>query len=781
MSWKATTALAGRNSKDALSFNIKIESLKKRTKNSRSNHDRRKSALPVWFGVVILFLFGLVAYWNSFDAPLVFDDFLTIQANQAVRFGDALRPGAFGNRSLLYLTFAANFGLHGQQVWGYHLVNLILHLLNGLLILFLALHIFRRLALDEQKATMFSLLAAVFFIAHPVQTESVTYVSSRSELLSTFFYLLAFVLFVRTPERRVGFLLSLPVALLMYAGIQSKETIVSLPGTLLAYDFLILSGSKFRPVIRRWKFYLTFLVGGSAAIYYLLTGPLRATVTSASNLSPWHYLLTQSRVIVRYMQIVFIPEGLHLDYDFRPSISPIEPAVLASTAIIVATLGLAWFLRRRSPVGSFSIVWFFMTLAPTSSFIPIADVIFEHRLYLPMVGLCLSFPFVLVAVTRWIRARASLHLRPVPIGVMILLVLTIRTILRNEVWRDERRLWADVVSKSPGKARAHNALAMAHFTQGEYEETLAVSRRALDAAPEGRSMFMDTISNVYLQQGRYDEAIELFIEEIEREVAKTSPDIRFLGMEYNNLGVAHLYKWRLIQDSRERFSLESFEREKMAVLEPALEAFARSSEYEFGMQFSAFDAYINVNSWLERGPELVAEHEAILEGGENFKSRYVLGKVVFNEGAEYMDLGRTEESREMFQAATDQFKLAASLSPTEQLFWFNYAYALERLGRLEESVETYTQAIYLSPIFVEAHHNLGQLRMRNQEYRAAIDNFDEVLRLYPGHVSANLNLARSYIQIGDFEQARQHVSTVLSASPQNPDALLLLERLGSQP
>ncbi len=736
--------------------------------------------MPVWLGIVILLLVGLVAYWNSFDAPLVFDDFLTIQRNEAVRFGDAFSPGALGNRSLLYVTFAANYALHGQQVWGYHLVNFVLHLLNGLLILFLALHIFRRLSLDEGKAAIFSVLAAAFFIAHPVQTESVTYISSRSELLSTFFYLLAFLLFVKMPERRIGFLLSLPVAILMYAGLQSKETVLSLPGTLLAYDFLILSGSKFRPVIRRWKFYVTFLVGGSAAIYYFLTGPLRNTVFTAGSLSPWHYLLTQSRVIVRYMQIVFLPEGLHLDYDFRPSISPFEPAVLASTAMIFATLGLAWYLRRRSPVGSFSIVWFFVTLAPTSSFVPIVDVIFEHRLYLPMVGLCLSFPFLVAAAIGSFPARWSLRLKPVPIGVTIIMALTIGTILRNEVWRDERRLWADVISKSPGKVRAHNALAMAHFERGEYEKGLEVARGALEALPEGRNMFIDTIGNIYLQLGRYDEAVEVFHEATEHELSQPNPESRFLSLEYNNLGVAYLYRWRLLRDNRENLSAAVFEREKMAVLEPALEAFGKSLEYDSDDRFSSFDSYINIISWMERDSEFAAEFELSLDEAEDFRARYALGKLVFNEAVDEMDLGRSQASGEAFQAAANQFELAAKLSPTEHLFWFNYAYALERLGRLEASIEMYTQAIYLNPVFIEAHHNLGQLRMRNQEHTAAIANFEEVLRLFPEHVSANLNLAKSYIQLGDFEQARQHVSTVLSASPQNQEALTLLEQLGSQ-
>src|SRR6266850_6407156 len=147
--------------------------------------------------VAVLLLLTGVAYWNSFGAPLVFDDLLTIQAHAGVQFGDNLRPSIGTTRPLLYLTFAINYALHGQQVWGYHLVNFILHFLNGILVFLIAQHIFRRSGSSESEARTYALLAAGFFVAHPVQTESVTYVSSRSELLSTAFYGLGVLSFVK--------------------------------------------------------------------------------------------------------------------------------------------------------------------------------------------------------------------------------------------------------------------------------------------------------------------------------------------------------------------------------------------------------------------------------------------------------------------------------------------------------------------------------------------------------------------------------------------------------
>src|SRR5438034_1175395 len=107
-----------------------------------------------------------------------------------------------------------------------------------------------------------------FFLVHPVQTESVTYISSRSELLSTFFYLIGFLIFVWWPVYRIGFLCTLAVGVAYFFGLGSKETVITLPATIFLYDFLFLSGATFRPLISRWRFYCPFIIGGASAIYY---------------------------------------------------------------------------------------------------------------------------------------------------------------------------------------------------------------------------------------------------------------------------------------------------------------------------------------------------------------------------------------------------------------------------------------------------------------------------------------------------------------------------------
>ena len=754
-------------------------------KNSfRKNSPKRKSKtvsgakhyFSLWLLSAVVVVVGLVAYGNSFDVPLVFDDFLTIQNNDFVRTGVA-SVQALGARSLLYLTFNINYALHEQDVWGYHLVNLILHLLNGLLVLLIALFTFRRVEIEESKARIYSLLAATFFVCHPIQTQAVTYISSRSETLSTLFYLLAFLVFVRVPVRWIGFRLSLVVGAIMYAGLLSKETVISLPAALVVYDFLFLSRSDARQLLGRWKFYATFLVGGVGAGYFLLTGPLRNAVGSAQvgNLTPWYYLLTESKVILRYIQLTLLPIGQNLDHDIYPSTSLLEPVVLASSVTLVCLLGLAWFVRIQCPVVSFSILWFFVTLAPTSSFVPIVDFMFEHRMYLPMVGICMSFPILIDLFGRTLKERIRFRPRLVPVAAGILTALTIATVMRNGVWQDEVTLWADVIEKSPGKLRGHNALAMAHFRKGEYGEGLRVAREGLELFPEQRNGFADSIGNMLLQLGRYDEAVEVFGGVVADEAAKAAPDTYFLAMEFNNLGVAYLWKWRLLRSNQQNISTASFEEEKRRILEPALEAFNRALEYDSGMRFTSLDSYTNVMYDLGRGDELRRDREAILaeveelggdelEDGTSFESTYILGKLGFN--------------ADDFETAVAHFEEAAELEPGAPLFWFNYGYSLDQLGRQDQAIEAYTEAIRVNPVFVEAHHNVGQLRMLRMEYDMAISNFEEVLRLYPGHISANLRLATIYLEIDQPAVARRHALTVLDTSPNDREALDLLARIG---
>jgi len=708
-------------------------------------------ALPL----LILLSVGVIAYWNSFDVPFVFDDMDTIETNSAVQFGDALTrvPAALWARTLLFITFAANHAINGQNVWGYHLVNLLLHVLNGVLIYVIGKHIFSSTFVGRDLSNSCAILAAVFFLVHPVQTESVTYVSSRSELLSTLFYMLALLLFVRRRPEKIDFRFGLVIAAILAIAISAKETAISIPAALLVYDFVFLSGGEIRRLRSRWSFHAPFILGGLAVAFYLaLFGSLRNSIGSnVSRLTSYSYFLTELRVIVRYLRLLVLPAGLNLSYDFRRSDRFLEPSVVFSALLLFVLLSLAWRLRQRNPVLAFSILWFFVTLAPTSSIMPIPDVIFEHRLYLPMVGICLSFP-LLVEAQSFLNARLRLRWSALPIGSALVIALMLGTILRNQVWRDEMRLWSDVIEKSPRIARGYVGLAGAYYKRGDYEKAIEISKQGLSSAKDGALTFYGNIGQFYLEHGRYDEAIEALANALE----KTNTPAEKAGAYYN-IAAAYLAQSSSLTPNDSRVDASQLQERKEALLAQAEETLLKSLESDRS-HLQAWDSYINVS--VERGRQESLRAQLRERAQENPRNAlYGLGKLAFQEGN--------------YSEAVRYFQQAAKFFENQKVFYFNYAYALEETGDVEGAIAEYTKAIQVDPLFMQARYNLGQLYLGKGLDQRAIEHFSQILRFDANNMLVHLQLARIYIRSGQMAAARNHLNAVLSVSPGNPEATAL--------
>lgn len=360
---------------------------------------------------LVLLAVTYAAYHDSFHAPFIFDDLVTIERNTMVQAGQ-FRWSMIGGRWLLYLTFTGNVALLGGESWGFHVVNFGLHVVNGLLVMLLAAKILSWLEIDivNYRFTCWRYprylwaagASAALFLVHPIQTESVTYISSRSELLSTVFYLLGMVAFVYWPLPSIGMVCFGVVGLMFVLGIGAKETVMTLPASIFLYDWLFLSRCRFlEPLKLRWRFYLPFVVGGMLVAYRTVTVLLMDVINNPVNLPVWQYGLTQLHVVVRYIRLVLVPVGLNMDHDVPVAGGVLEPMTMASLVVLIGIVGLAWTVRRTNPVVAFAVFWFFITLSPTSSVVPIRDLMFEHRLYLPMVGVAVGFP----VLVRWLWGR----------------------------------------------------------------------------------------------------------------------------------------------------------------------------------------------------------------------------------------------------------------------------------------------------------------------------------------------------------------------------------------
>ena len=468
----------------------------------------RRTRFATLLQVLLVIALGVVAYANTFNATFNFDDVANILGNPVVRsmdpFADPL--AVKGSRVVGNLTFAANYRLNGLDVFGYHLVNLAIHLVTALLVYALVLLICKTpyFSADDREGCRrlsgpIALFAALLFVAHPLQTQAVTYIVQRFTSLAAMFYLASMVFYIRArlgqgvPGGRGGavfyYLLSLAAALL---AMKTKEIAFTLPFMIVLAEFMFFKGTLARRLVIVGAFVLTLAVipltmlasaGGGQ-----LLGRLLAVTKVQTEMPRIDYLFTQFRVVVTYLRLLFLPVGQNLDHDFPVSHSFWNPEVVLSFLLLSAILGLGVFFvyrsaadtsppttDRRPPTAfyrliAFGIFWFFIALAVESSVIPIVDVIFEHRVYLPSVGffLALSTAVVLAAEKLAVR-RPTLAGVPFLILVVVVCSLAVATFRRNMVWADETTLWEDVAAKSPDKSRPWNNLAYAYLKIGETE------------------------------------------------------------------------------------------------------------------------------------------------------------------------------------------------------------------------------------------------------------------------------------------------------------------------
>jgi tetratricopeptide (TPR) repeat protein len=697
--------------------------------------------IPIPIPLLLVCALGILAYVNSLHVPFVFDDAMSVERNPGVRFGDYLSDSLLWTRSLLYITFTLNHRYGGMNVVGYHAVNLLLHLLNGTLVFFIARRIFLKAGVSFSNVDWAAGLSAAFFLLHPVQTESVTYVSSRSELLSTFFYAAALLIFIRWPEPKIGFLLAIILSAFYALGMGSKETVISLPASFVLYDFIFISKGAFRPLLRRWRFYSVFLALGAAGCVYLFRQWRMFFQPDPSLLSPWRYFLTETRVIVHYIQLLIFPVGQNLDYDFRSSVSIFEPTVLLSLALLATIVGAAFYWRRSHPIVAFSILWFFLTLGPTSSFAPIQDVIFEHRLYLPLVGMSLLLPVLI---------------RPKVAAWGIVALLLAGTIFRNDTWGDDIRLYNDIAQKSPAKARAYNALTLAYIKKGQVDQAVATAKTGIANVPGVDKYDLYTIlGNLYLQSGRYDDAIRAY----KSAAAGNDP-----AVVYNNLGIAYFRSWQQLAANRTIMTDEDFKTATSRLLSQAESAFLESYRRD-PSNLPSLDTYIDVRHSQEDADKWRLELTEKLSKGEAFDTLYSLGKLAWLDH----DYG---------QACT-YFERALQLNSGEKLLLYNYAYALEQVNRTNDAIAEYLKALRRDPTFWEAHYNVSLLYIKNGDSPDAIAHLNEVLRLRPGDVPTLMNLARIFMKQNESARARFYLKEALQINPQNAEALNLLQRLGS--
>lgn len=413
-------------------------------------------------------LAGLIAYHNSFTGPFLFDDLRSIRDNENIRqLATAFRGTS---RPLVQLSFAINHAVGGNDVVGYHAVNLAIHLLAAL-----ALYGFAGRVLDDKPTAA---AIAALWVVHPINTESVTYLVQRGEALMGLFALLT--LYCAT--RRWHFAAVLCCA----AGMATKPVMVVVPVLVWVCDRVVL-----RQV--RWKLY-----AGLAATWLVLPVCLAqgrgdwdaSTGLQANCCRPLEYLWTQPGVILHYLRLMVWPDILCLDYSW-----PVGGSLLAA-AVVVGLLGLTiWACRYR--VGFLGAA-FFLTLLPTSSVLPVLDLAVEHRMYLASAA---------------VIAGVVLALRRLPgkywLVAGLVVPLALRTVARNEDYRSELAMWQRTVEQRPKNARAHFNLAGALLADGQTNAAIRAYHQSVELDLPYAEPY-NILGNIFSQRGDLARAAKFY-------------------------------------------------------------------------------------------------------------------------------------------------------------------------------------------------------------------------------------------------------------------------------
>ena len=441
--------------------------------------------IPPWTAASALLLAAVAAYANAFRGGFQFDDFSMLQDPRLAGASTFLHQVGHMVRPLLKLSFLVDRQLFGDHPAGYHLLNLALHIGSGLLLFALLAHTLRRCSFSNPH--IFSTVpfwTALLFLLHPLQTETVTYISGRATGMAAFFCLLSLYLFVRSSGAaapRKAFLLGYGGSLAAFVlALLAKETAVTLPAALLLWDVALGRRSEGGSRLRlHWPFWAV-LVG---AVAMACLHPRYAYLARASLETRPLYanLLTQANTVIYALTLFVLPQRLNFDHDLSVYHSFWQWPTPLSFALLAAAVVVAWWSRRRAPFFSFGVLWFFLNLLPTNSLVPRYDLLSERNLYLPSIGVFLAVVSLAAQWTAKAEPQRSAVYEYVAKFIFLLAAigLLFATLSRNRIYTDQATFWTDAVHKSPQKARPHNNLGYAYLLAGDLDRAMDEFRTAL--------------------------------------------------------------------------------------------------------------------------------------------------------------------------------------------------------------------------------------------------------------------------------------------------------------
>ncbi|MGH7995999.1 MAG: tetratricopeptide repeat protein [Opitutaceae bacterium] len=667
------------------------------------------------FAGVVLALAAFAVYANSFSGPFIFDDLPSIPGNPSIRslLTSLVPPGGGATvmgRPVLNFSFALNHAISGDRVWSYHALNLLIHVLAGLTLFGVVRRAFGGPAAGSPKpaapsallphgeATFAAFAAALLWMVHPLQTESVTYIVQRAESLMGLFYLLTLYCFIRGADRGSGgwFALSILSCLL---GMGTKEVMVSAPLIVLLYDRGLLAGTFREAWRRRARVHLALAATWIPLTALVLhTGNRGGTSGLGVGVSFWSYGATQFQALSHYLLLSVWPHPLIVDYGVKWVRSAWEVVPYAAGIVLLVGAALAAFVRR--PALGFLGASFFAILSPTSLVPGGRQTLAEHRMYLPLAPVIV---LAVLALYAGLGRRARLVIVAAAIGLGWL------TIQRNLVYRSDVAIWRDVVTNRPSNAYGHNNYGNILARTGRPAEAMAQYEEAIRLGPNYAAAYANG-GNALAKLGRFPEAIAWY-----ERALKISPDMPDAETE---LGIA------LDDDGRGEEAAAHYE--KALRLDPKY----TDADNRIGLDLAR----------TGRLPAAIARYEKALRIDPD------LPDVRNNLGNALLAAGRTRE-------AVAQFEQALRLKPDFAAAHNDLGNVFRETGRLPDAIAQYEAALKFDPGAPRIRNNLGISLLMTGRAQEAITQFERALRLNPNLALVHRNLAIALASVGRSDEA----------------------------
>lgn len=683
-----------------------------------------KYYLISFLGFAIL---GILAYSNIFDNEFHLDDIYWYNNEYVINF-DIAKLFEFNRfRIIPFASFALNYMLWGLEPAGYHAFNLLVHLINTVLVWQIALLTFQTKAMKSAPITKYSrllaLFAALIFLLHPIQTSAVTYVYQRLASIAAMFSFLTFFLFIRAflsgkNINRILFLCLAAVSMLF--AMLSKQNTFIMPIILLLYYFTFFT-EKFR-----FKLSYIFILLGIAVVggglFYALEGmkwlETELFYHTAEKLTPVKYLLTQFRVIVTYFRLLVLPINQNLYYDYSLSHSLFELKTMASLILHLAIITTTIIFYQRNKLLCFSVLFFYLALSVESSIILIQDVIFEHRLYLPMA----AFGMFLMAVIYPVLKKWPRFVYILPI---ILLTFGAMTFARNIVWDTAISLWNDTIEKAPNKQRSYNNRGLHYYMQREYDKAIQDYSRGLEIDHDNE-LLLKNRAKAYLADGK------------------------------PNLALVDLKNF-----------LKYYPKQHEVMLEIA-DAYMLKDEPDEAMKF--YNRYINKNPESAKG--FIARGNAFHRFGniqDAIIDLTIATEMDTTDVTAYKSLGYVFFSQKDMNNALINYQKAESINENDWGTQMMLGMINADLNNNDLAIKHFNRAVELAPNESDVYMRRGEYLLRLKNYTGAIENLHKANELNPDNKEIYKILIDAYGMSGNQKKMISTVNDAISKWPDNPE------------